>query len=1016
MQILWHATTVAALAGATLVPAPAAAQAPAAADPNGTAALGALDATLLHGLDYRMVGPSRGGRVTAVAGHVAQPRTFYFGGTGGGVWRTTDAGETWHNVTDGMFGVGSIGAIDIADANPDVIYVGTGSAAIRSNVSIGDGVYRSADGGETWTHVGLRDAGLVGSIEVHPSNPDIAFIAAVGSPFGPNPERGVFRTRDGGQSWQNVLFVSDSTGAVDLSMNPTNPDEIYASMWRAERKPWTVISGAMEGGIYKTTDGGESWTQLTNGLPTGLRGKSSVSVSRSNPNTVYVLIEAQDEQGGVYRSDDAGQSWRQTSPATGGILNRPFYYTYIDVDPQNPEKVWINNEGFYLSEDGGRTWERRPTPHGDNHGMWINPDDPDVFVQSNDGGVNVTLDGGRTWSSQLNQPTAELYQVDIDDRFPYWLYAGQQDNTTIAVPSIAPSSHPGGHTGHWREIGGCETGPVVPKPGSQGDIVYANCKGRFGRYSEQTGQEKQYYVGAANMYGHNPMDLAYRFQRVSPIYVSPHDPNTVYHASQYLHRTRDDGVTWETISPDLTANDPRGHVFSGAPITRDITGEEFYSTLYTVGESPRVPGVLWTGSNDGPVHVSRDDGVSWKNVTPPDLQPGGRVQTIEPSPHRDGSAYIAVLRYLFDDFTPYIYRTDDYGETWSYLTGPASGFPQHHPTRVVREDPDREGLLYAGTEFGMFVSFDNGASWLPFQRDLPAVPITDLKVVHQDLAIATQGRSFWVLDNLTPLHQMSDAVTTANAHLFRPRDAYRLRIPRTGGGPEAPEYPNAPASIDYWLAADATSGVTLEIIDEAGEVIATETGRTAGAEAEPQQGMRGPPFGRPPARGLGMEAGLNRYWWDLRASADAGGRDGPAVPPGRYTARLTVGDWSATEPFEVKIDPRIAADGVTAADLREQYDFNRRVLALQADARALLEQVQQARQSAQGARAEQLDEIVARLTQRRDHAYPQPMLVEQIGYLYNMTSSADQKIGRDAHQRLEELRAWLERERQAFGA
>ena len=1012
MRIVRHLLESAALAGAlALAVAPASSQTPVNGGTGGTAASApSIDPAQLKALEWRMVGPSRGGRVTAVAGTAAQPSTFYFGGTGGGVWKTTDYGQTWRPISDDHFAVGSIGAIAVAESNPSVIYVGTGSDAIRSNVSIGRGMYKSTDEGQTWSLVGLEKTGQIGDVIIHPTNPDIVYAAALGSPFGPGPDRGVYRTRDGGRTWQKVLFVSDSTGAVDLAINARNPNEIYASMWRAERKPWTVISGANEGGIYKTTDGGDTWQHLTNGLPNGLRGKSSVTVSRSSPQTVYVLIEAPGDENGVYRSDDGGASFRHVSNQPG-LLNRPFYYTYIDVDPKNPEKVWVNNEAYWLSEDGGRTWERRPTPHGDNHGMWINPEDPDVYIQSNDGGANVTRDGGRTWSTQLNQPTAELYQVDIDDRFPYWLYAGQQDNTTIAVPSIPPTGHPGGHTGQWREIGGCETGPVVPKPGSDGNIVYANCKGRFGRYSELTGQEKQYYVGAANMYGHNPRDLAYRFQRVSPIVVSPHDPNVVYHASQFLHRTTDEGVTWETISPDLTANDPRGHVFSGSPITRDITGEEFYSTIYTVAESPTERGVIWTGSNDGKAFITRDNGANWTDITPKDLPGGGRYQTIEASPHRAGSAYAAVLRYMFDDFTPYLYRTDDYGRTWTLLSGPESGFPQDHPTRVIREDPEREGLLYAGTEFGMFVSFDNGRSWDSFQLNLPAVPVTDLKVVRGDLAIATQGRGFWILDDVSALRQLDPAVTTASAHLFRPREAIRMPIPRVGGGPDAPQYPSGVAAIDYWLASEA-SPVRLEVL-RGDEVLASFESSTGGQQADrPQQGMRGPPFGAPPAARVGTSAGLNRFWWDLRGGAT--GR-GWTVPPGSYTVRLTAAGTTLAQPLVVKMDPRVEADGVTVADLTEQFEFNRRVAALQTEARELLQQVERARQGAQGRRAEQLGQLHGRLTQRRDQSYPQPMLVEQISYLANMTSSADQKIGRDAEVRFRELREWLDRETAEFG-
>ena len=532
---------------------------------------------LFSDMRYRMVGPSRGGRATTVAGHRAQPHTFYLGATGGGVWKTTDYGDTWYNISDGYFATGSIGAIQVADSDPNIIYVSTGSDGLRSNVIIGKGVYKSTDAGKTWKHIGLEKTGNSGAVLIHPTNPDLVYVAAIGNPFAPNPERGVYRTKDGGANWELVLFVSEKTGAVDLEFAPDNPNEIYASMWLAERKPWTIISGGHEGGVYKSTDGGDNWKHLTNGLPNGLRGKSDLAVSAGDPNRVYVLIEAPEKEGGVYRSDDRGETWTQVTDFQP-IRNRPFYYTNLDAHPKNPDILWGMAEGYFKSTDAGKTWERKEVPHGDNHDMWINPDNPDIFIQSNDGGANVTLDGGKTWSTQHNQPTAELYQVDVSDDFPYRLYAGQQDNTTISVPSRPPRSMPGGHTAYWEEQGGCETGPAVPKPGDP-DIVYANCKGRFGFFNRRTGQEMQYYVGFWNIYGHNPKDLAYRFQRVAPIHVSPHDPNKVYHASQYVHVTTNGGQTWETISPDLTAFSDETQVFSGDPITIDMTGEEHFSVI-----------------------------------------------------------------------------------------------------------------------------------------------------------------------------------------------------------------------------------------------------------------------------------------------------------------------------------------------------------------------------------------------------------------------------------------------------
>ncbi len=994
------------------------------ADPNSI-----YSPALFEGLSYRMIGPSRGGRVTAVTGIAGEPATFYMGSTGGGVWKTTDYGQAWTNVSDGYFQTASIGAIQVADSDPNIVYVGTGSDGIRSNVITGRGVYKSTDAGKSWTFVGLRDVGQIGAVEIHPENPDMVYVAALGHAFGPNSDRGVYRSQDGGSTWEKVLFISDSTGAVDLEFAPDNPREIYASMWRGERKPWTIISGAYEGGIYKSSDGGDTWTQLTNGLPQGLRGKSDLAVSPADPNRLYVLIEAPHGEGGVYRSDNRGESFELVTTYPP-LLDRPFYYCNIDADPTNADVLYVNSTGFFKSVDGGKTWQRRSTPHGDNHDMWINPADPDLFIQSNDGGANVTRDGGKTWSTQRNQPTAELYQVNIDDQFPYWVYAGQQDNSTIMVPSIPPFSPAVGAMGHWRSIGGCETGPAVPKPGDP-NVVYSNCKGRFGRYNKSTGQEKQYYVGAANMYGHNPRDLKYRFQRVSPIEVSPHDPNVVYHASQFLHRTTDEGETWERISPDLTAFDPATQVISGSPLTRDITGEEFYSTIYAVEESPLEAGLIWVGANDGPVHVTRDGGKTWTDVTPKDLSPGGRVQTIDPSPHRASKAYVAIYRYLLDDWNPYIYRTDDYGQSWTRLTSGTNGIPADYPTRVVREDPDRAGLLYAGTEFGMFVSFDDGAHWQPLQLNLPVTPVTDLKVHKGDLVLSTMGRSFWVLDDVTPLHQVNDRVASSPVHLFQPRDAYRLRFRSFGSGAAGPQYPAAGAVIDYYLAERPEGHVMLEILDDGGDPVRAFSSEGPDRQLElPDEpdtgGFELESLGTPR---LPKGAGMHRFTWDLRhagawdAAARRAGRGGPMVAPGSYQVRLTVGDdRSNTERFGVLIDPRVAADGVTQEDLTAQVALNLKIRDVTSEAKMAAHRIaslreelnRKATEAGEGSelakRAKTVDDKLAALEAQfvtAEGRYPQPMLLNQLSYLYGMTNRADQRPGADAYERLAGLEAAL---------
>lgn len=973
---------------------------------------GAVDPALFGALEYHLLGPSRGGRVTAVAGIPEQPSTFYMGATGGGVWKTTDYGASWNNVSDGYFDSPSIGAITVAPSDPDIVYVGTGSDGLRSNLIAGRGMYRSDDGGESWTRIGLRDVGQIGAVEVHPTNPELVYVAAIGHAFGPNDERGVYRSADGGESWEQVLFVSDSVGAVDLELNPSDPNEIYAAMWRAERKPWTIISGAEVSagvGMYKSTDGGDNWRRIERGLPDHLIGKIDFAVTPADPDRVYALVETVDEEEGLYRSDDRGESWELVSTQSG-LMDRPFYYTNVAADPTDADVVYVMATGFWRSTDGGRSFQRRPTPHGDNHDIWINPRDPRIMIESNDGGANVSLDGGESWSTQLNQPTAELYQVAVDTRFPYYLYAGQQDNSTIAVPS-RPVRSVDVPMADWEQVGGCETGPAVPNP-ADWRIVYSNCKGQFGRYSRITGQEQNYWVGGQYIYGHDPRDLIYRFQRVSPIHVSPHDPSVVYHASQYLHRTTDEGKTWETISPDLTANPPEGQVVSGAPITRDVTGEEFFSTIYAVDESPLEEGVIWVGSNDGLVHVTRDGGASWDDVTPPGLPEFARIQNIDASPHDPGEAYVAAYRILLDDFRPYAFRTTDYGRTWTLLTDGTNGIPADHPTRVVREDPNRDGLLYAGTEYGMFISFDEGARWQPFQLNLPVTPVTDLLVNDRDLVLSTMGRSFWTVPDLSPLYEIDAGTDEAALELMTPGPAYRVRY-RSGGGEAGPNYPRPGAAIDYWVGEPPADELVLEILDSEGRPVRSFSSGGAGETEREVQGMRAPGIDRLGTATLEAEPGMHRFVWDLSypgprdPDSRRSGRGGPTAVPGRYTVRLSAGDWSETRPLELRIDPRVEEDGVTIADLEAQLALNQQIVELLSRARETAARVEAALEARDG--SEELRALHSELVTSDAGSYPQPMLLAQISYLYGMTNGADQRPGDQAYERYEQLRTELDR-------
>ncbi len=869
----------------------------------------ALDSTVLRGLEYRMVGPFRGGRSTAVAGIADRPHVFFMGTTGGGVWKTNDAGHNWHNLSDGFFG-GSIGAVAVAPSDPNVIYVGQGSVDIRGNTSMGRGVYRSVDGGKTWTSLGLPDAGQIGRIEVHPQDADLVYVAALGRPFGRNTQRGVFRSRDGGVNWEHVLALNDSSGAADLAMNSRNPRELYAGMWRAERKPWTLISGGADGGVYKTSDGGDTWQKLAGGLPEGVVGKVGVTVSAANPDRVWAIVQAEPD-GGVYRSDDAGRTWKRVN-SENKLRQRAFYYTHVVADPQDENTVYALNVRFYRSVDGGVTFDSIPVPHGDIHDLWINPGDPQVMVVANDGGAQVTLNGGETWSTYMNQPTAELYDVIVDNGFPYRLYAGQQDNTAISVPAWFSSNtlHP---KENWRNVGGCETGPVGLHP-DHPDRIYAGCYGGIiDRLDVSTGQRRWVTLYPEEQSGQAARDLRYRFQWVSPIVVSPHDPDVVYHASQYVHRSTDGGMSWETISPDLTTNTPAHQDYAGGPIDHDITGVEIFNTVFSLAVSPHSPDVIWAGSDDGRVHLTTDAGVTWTDITPRGMPARGTVDEIEVSPHQAGRAFIAVHRYREDDFAPYIFATDDFGASWSRLTDGRNGIPEDYPVRTVREDPDRRDLLYAGTEFGIFVSFDGGRNWSSLQSNLPITPVTGLRVAHKDLIVATQGRSFWVLDDITPLHQLSDEVLSSPAHLFTPRRAFRVNARGIEAeGEPVPEPAPGNALLHYYLASEPNEEVRLEILDTEGSLVRIFSSDSAVAA-------------RGGVKPLEPKVGLNRVAWDLTYPGPdtlggiviAGFAGGVKAPPGTYQARLTLGEVQQTLLFSVLNDPRLT--DVSQFELDEQF-------------------------------------------------------------------------------------------------
>ena len=871
---------------------------------------------LFKGMKYRVIGPFRGGRSLTASGIAGDPTTYYFGATGGGVWKTTDGAVTWTSVFDKQ-GTSAIGSLAIAPSDTNIVYVGTGEACIRGNISHGDGVYKTLDGGKTWKNVGLRDSRAIGRVIVDPKNADIVFVAALGHPYGPNSERGIFRTTDGGKTWDKVLYKDDNTGGIDVAFDPHNSNIIFASLWEARRTPWSLVSGGPGSGLYRSNDGGSTWKRLEeHGLPKGPYGKIGVAVA-ANSERVYALIEA--HEGGLYRSDDGGETWDLVN-GNRSYQQRAWYYMHVIADPQDPDTVYVANVDFYKSSDAGRTFNKVKVPHGDNHGMWIDPKNPRRMIVSNDGGVTVSLDGGKTWTNQLNQPTAQFYHVITDNRSPYYVYGAQQDNSTIAIASRSDNAtidRP-----EWYDVGGGEAGYIAPYPPDP-NIVYAgDYQGKITRFDKRTGQLKNITVQPEISDGEGAANLEHRFQWTAPIMISPHDPNTLYHGGERLFKTTDGGMHWEAISPDLTRNDKSKQQPSGGPINIDDTGTEYYDTIFAMAESPQAKDLIWAGTDDGLIHITRDGGKSWSNVTPKDLPEWSRISLIEASPFDAGTAYVAVDRHQNDDMHPYIYKTGDYGKTWAKIT---RGIPDNTFVRAVREDPKRRGLLYAGTETGLYVSFNDGADWRSLQLNLPTTPIHDLTVKNDDLVVATHGRSFWILDDLSPLRQFKDDVANQGVYLYTPATAFRMHnIEETTKPVTAGENPPPGAVIYYYVKETPKNEVTIEILDAAGNVARKYSSKKSTDPDEPRN-----PEDKKLEKQIKVEAGLNRFLWDLRYEAASrvpdyylfeykDGALGPLAVPGKYQVRLTVDGKSLTAPLELKLDPRL---NVSQADLQKQFDL-----------------------------------------------------------------------------------------------
>jgi photosystem II stability/assembly factor-like uncharacterized protein len=877
-------------------------------------------------MKYRLIGPFRGGRSLTAAGIPGDPTTYYFGATGGGVWKSTDGAMTWSSVFD-KEGSGSIGSLAVANSDRNTLYVGTGEACIRGNISQGDGVYKSLDAGKTWKNVGLHDTRAIGKVIINPNNPDIVFVAALGHPYGPNTERGIFRTTDGGKTWEKVLYKDENTGGIDVAFDPHNPNILFAALWQARRTSWSLTDGGPGSGLYHSNDGGTTWKRLEeHGLPKGPYGRIGIAVG-ANSDRIYALIEARNPDGGLYRSDDGGETWEIVNPSHS-LWQRPWYYMHIIADPRDENTLYIMDVDAYKSTDGGHLFNKIKIPHGDNHGLWIDPRDTRRMIASNDGGVTITLDGGKNWTREDNQPTAQFYHVTTDSAVPYRVYGAQQDSGTVAIASRSDDGAI--DRSDWYDVGGGEAGYIAPYPLDPNIVYAADYQGNITRFDKHIGQVKSITEQPELSDAYGAVNLEHRFQWTAPVLISLHDPNTLYHGGERLFKTTDGGFHWQAISSDLTRNDKSKQHVSGGDITLDDSGTEYYDTIFAVAESPLTKGLLWVGTDDGLVQITRDEGKNWTNITPKDLPEWSRISQIEASPFDAGTAYVAVDRHQNDDLRPYIYKTTDYGQSWTKLT---NGIPEGSFMRAVREDPKKRGLLYAGTENGIYVSFNDGADWRQLKLNLPTTPVHDLVIKDNDLVVATHGRAFWILDDVSPLRQFTDDVAKQDVHLYMPAPTYRIQAGKAaehdslkGTGQNPPT-----GAVIYYYLKDARKPGTetkLEILDASGKVIRKYSSAELERLEEPLD-----PDDKKQEKEIKPEAGLNRFVWDLRYEeahrvpgyflwAYDNGALGPVAAPGQYQVRLTVSGQSQVAPLEVKLDPRVK---VSPADLAQQFALQRQI-------------------------------------------------------------------------------------------